>query len=114
MAEFDLLIIGGGWGGYSAAQTFAQGGRRVALVEANKIGGVCLHSGCIPTKALLETAATLRTVRTAADRGVIVTDLACAGATLWPIETRSWTVSTRGCKGCWNLSRSSGSKGRRG
>ena len=74
MADFDLLIIGGGWGGYSAAQTFAQGGRRVALVEADKIGGVCLHSGCIPTKALLETAAALRIISAAADRGVTVTE----------------------------------------
>ena len=70
MADFDLIIVGGGWGGYTAAQTLAQHGGRVALIEQDKIGGVCLHRGCIPTKALLETAAIARTARAAAAHGV--------------------------------------------
>lgn len=52
--EFDVAIIGGGPGGYSAAFRAAQLGMRIALVEVFKIGGVCLHAGCIPYKALLE------------------------------------------------------------
>lgn len=50
---FDLVILGGGSGGYAAALRGAQLGLDVALIEKNKLGGTCLHNGCIPTKALL-------------------------------------------------------------
>ena len=50
---FDLVILGGGSGGYAAALRGAQLGLDVALIEKNKVGGTCLHNGCIPTKALL-------------------------------------------------------------
>jgi len=53
-ADFDVAILGGGMGGYPAAIRASQLGLRVALVEADKLGGTCLHVGCIPTKALLE------------------------------------------------------------
>ncbi len=72
MTDFDLLVVGGGWGGYTAAQTAAQHGAPVALVEQDKVGGVCLHRGCIPTKALLETAALARAARVAPAHGVRV------------------------------------------
>src|SRR6201987_3315108 len=52
-AVFDLVILGGGSGGYAAALRAAQLGLDVALVEKDKLGGTCLHRGCIPTKALL-------------------------------------------------------------
>lgn len=52
--EYDVAILGGGTGGYTAAIRAAQLGKRVALVEQAKLGGTCLHLGCIPTKALLE------------------------------------------------------------
>jgi dihydrolipoamide dehydrogenase len=52
--DFDVAILGGGMGGYPAAIRASQLGLRVALVEAEKLGGTCLHVGCIPTKALLE------------------------------------------------------------
>ena len=55
-AEFDVLILGAGSGGYSCALRAAQLGLRVALVEKDKLGGTCLHVGCIPTKALLHAA----------------------------------------------------------
>jgi dihydrolipoamide dehydrogenase len=54
--EFDLVIIGGGSGGYACALRSAQLGKSVALIEADKVGGTCLHKGCIPTKALLHSA----------------------------------------------------------
>jgi dihydrolipoamide dehydrogenase len=57
MKKFDVLIIGGGPGGYRAAQLLAQGGKTVALFEKKKLGGSCLWVGCIPTK-LLQSAAT--------------------------------------------------------
>ncbi len=52
--DFDVAILGGGMGGYPAAIRASQLGLRVALVEADKLGGTCLHVGCIPTKVLLE------------------------------------------------------------
>jgi dihydrolipoamide dehydrogenase len=54
--EFDLVIVGGGSGGYACALRSAQLGKSVALIEADKVGGTCLHKGCIPTKALLHSA----------------------------------------------------------
>ena len=56
MAQFDLVILGGGSGGYACALRSAQLGLSVALIEAEKVGGTCLHKGCIPTKALLHSA----------------------------------------------------------
>ncbi|CAB4922527.1 unannotated protein [freshwater metagenome] len=56
MPEFDLVIIGGGSGGYACALRSAQLGKSVVLIEADKVGGTCLHKGCIPTKALLHAA----------------------------------------------------------
>ena len=53
MSNFDLVVLGGGSGGYAAALRGAQLGLSVALIEADKLGGTCLHRGCIPTKALL-------------------------------------------------------------
>jgi len=53
VSVFDLVILGGGSGGYACALRSAQLGLSVALIEADKLGGTCLHRGCIPTKALL-------------------------------------------------------------
>jgi dihydrolipoamide dehydrogenase len=68
--DFDLVVLGAGTGGYTAAFRAAQLGLRVALIDEDKIGGTCLHRGCIPTKALLESAAFLDKVRHAKDYGL--------------------------------------------
>ncbi len=68
--DFDLVVLGAGTGGYTAAFRAAQLGLKVALVDEDKIGGTCLHRGCIPTKALLESAAFAERVRHAKDYGV--------------------------------------------
>jgi dihydrolipoamide dehydrogenase len=68
--DFDLVVLGAGTGGYTAAFRAAQLGLKVALVDEDKIGGTCLHRGCIPTKALLESAAFADRVRNAKDFGV--------------------------------------------
>ena len=68
--DFDLVVLGAGTGGYGAAFRAAQLGLKVALVDEDKIGGTCLHRGCIPTKALLESAAFNERLRHAADFGL--------------------------------------------
>lgn len=71
-SHFDLIVIGGGPGGYAAALYGASAGLNIALIEQDKVGGTCLHRGCIPAKELLESAAVYRTVRHASDFGVNV------------------------------------------
>ena len=75
MAEnnFDLVILGSGSGGYAAALRGAQLGMSVALIERDKLGGTCLHRGCIPTKALLHSAEVADTTKEAAHFGVQAT-----------------------------------------
>ena len=68
--EFDLVVLGGGSGGYAAALRAAELGMRVALIERDKLGGTCLHKGCVPTKALLQSADVVETVKDAAKFGV--------------------------------------------
>jgi dihydrolipoamide dehydrogenase len=67
-------VIGGGWGGYHAAVTAAGHGLRTALVERDKLGGTCLHRGCIPTKVLLQTADLLAATRAGAELGMRVAE----------------------------------------
>lgn len=68
--NFDVVILGGGSGGYAAALRSAQLGKSVALIEKDKLGGTCLHRGCIPTKALLHSAEVADVTREAAAYGV--------------------------------------------
>lgn len=69
-SEFDLIIIGGGPGGYVAAIRAAQLGQRVVVVERDRLGGICLNWGCIPSKALLQNASVVETIQHASDFGV--------------------------------------------
>ena len=70
--RFDIVILGGGMGGYVAAIRAVQLGKTVALVEKDKLGGTCLHTGCIPTKALLHTAELYHDAQNSATSGVRV------------------------------------------
>jgi dihydrolipoamide dehydrogenase len=70
--DFDLVVLGAGTGGYTAAFRAAQLGLRVALVDEGKIGGTCLHIGCIPTKALLESAGLVERIRHAKVFGIVL------------------------------------------
>ncbi|MDN3443858.1 dihydrolipoyl dehydrogenase [Microbacterium sp. APC 3901] len=70
---FDIVVLGGGSGGYAAALRASELGKSVALIEKDKVGGTCLHRGCIPTKALLHAAEVAEHVRDAAHVGISAT-----------------------------------------
>lgn len=94
--DFDLVVLGAGTGGYAAAFRAAQLGLKVALVDEDKIGGTCLHRGCIPTKALLESASFIDKVRHAKDYGLTlpgepVVDYAAMAARRDAVVKRMWT-----------------------
>lgn len=74
--EYDLVIIGGGTGGYVAAIRASQLGLKTALVEKGKLGGTCLHAGCIPSKVLLRSAEVYRIAKQSEEFGVITSDVA--------------------------------------
>src|SRR5713101_2618355 len=70
--NYDIIVVGGGPGGYVAAIRAAQLGLKTAIVERESLGGICLNWGCIPTKALLRTAEVLETFRHAKEFGITV------------------------------------------
>lgn len=72
--DYDLVVLGGGTGGYVAAIRASQLGMQVAVVEKGELGGTCLHRGCIPSKALLRSAEVYRQTKEAADYGVDTKD----------------------------------------
>jgi dihydrolipoamide dehydrogenase len=68
--HFDVVVLGGGPAGYATALYGAAAGLNIAMVEAGRVGGVCLHRGCVPAKELLQTAEVLRTIQRAPDFGI--------------------------------------------
>ncbi len=76
MANFDLIVIGSGPGGYVAAIRASQLGMKVAVVEKAELGGICLNWGCIPTKALLKSANVFEYLQHASDYGITVKEAA--------------------------------------
>jgi dihydrolipoamide dehydrogenase len=94
--DFDLVVLGAGTGGYTAAFRAAQLGLKVALVDEDKIGGTCLHRGCIPTKALLESGAMMERIRHAKSLGIVLpgeptVDYEAMAANKDAIVKRMWT-----------------------
>jgi len=73
IGSYDLVVLGGGSGGYACALRAAELGKRVALIEKDRVGGTCLHRGCIPTKALLHAAEIADYARDSASFGVLST-----------------------------------------
>ncbi|MFD1360647.1 dihydrolipoyl dehydrogenase [Lentibacillus salinarum] len=73
--EYDLVVLGGGTGGYVAAIRASQLGMRVAVVEKDKLGGTCLHRGCIPSKSLLRSADVFKQTKEAGEYGIDTTSV---------------------------------------
>ncbi|AYD66904.1 dihydrolipoyl dehydrogenase [Achromobacter sp. B7] len=103
---FDLVVVGGGPGGYVAAIRAAQLGMSVALVERAELGGICLNWGCIPTKALLHSATVLRACQEASHYGV--TGTGEARADLAAMVARSRKVAGRLGQGVAHLMKKNG------
>jgi dihydrolipoamide dehydrogenase len=101
--QFDLVVIGGGPGGYAAAFYGASAGLNVALIERDTIGGTCLNRGCIPAKAFLETAAVNRHVMHAADFGINAT---ATGVDFGVAQSRKQTIVNNLVKGLTGLTKS--------
>jgi len=98
--SFDLIVLGAGTGGYSTAFRAAQMGLRTALVEEARIGGTCLHWGCIPTKAMLESADLYARIREATAFGLTVGE---TGVDMGTIAKRRTQVVERLTKGLMGL-----------
>lgn len=94
--QFDVVVIGGGPGGYVSAIRASQLGMKVALVEREHLGGICLNWGCIPTKALLRSAEVYRNIQHAKEYGLSVKDVSFD---LSKVVARSRDVSAQLTKG---------------
>ena len=97
---YDIVILGGGSGGYACALRAAELGKRVALIEKDKVGGTCLHRGCIPTKALLHAAEIADQARDSAAFGVRAS---LEGIDMPAVNTYKDKVVTRLWKGLTGL-----------
>lgn len=98
--QFDVVVLGGGPAGYAAALYGAAAGLKIAMVEESRVGGTCLHRGCIPAKELLQTAEVFRSVAGAADFGV---DTSEPTLDLGRSQTRKQSVVDRLTKGLESL-----------
>ena len=103
--SFDVIIVGSGPGGYVGAIRATQLGLRVACVEADALGGVCLNIGCIPTKALLTSALLVNEMREGAQHGIVAKDVTFD---LGPAQQRSRRVADQMRKGVGHLFKKNG------
>src|SRR6202167_6239299 len=94
ISSYDIVVLGGGSGGYACALRAAELGKRVALIEKDRVGGTCLHRGCIPTKALLHAAEIADHARDGAAFGVLSSfdgiDMAGVNAYKDRVVTGNW------------------------
>lgn len=98
--DYDIVILGGGTGGYVAAIRAAQLGLKTAIVEKEKLGGTCLHKGCIPSKALLRSAEVYATVKRSEEFGILTSDVSLSFA---KVQERKEKVVAQLYKGVQHL-----------
>jgi dihydrolipoamide dehydrogenase len=98
--DYDVVIIGGGTGGYVAAIRASQLGFKTAVVEKGKLGGTCLHAGCIPSKALLRSAEVYSNTKNAEEFGVIAPEV---GLDFSKVQARKEGITDRLFKGVQHL-----------
>src|SRR6478672_4473552 len=98
--EYDIVILGGGTGGYVAAIRASQLGFKTAVVEKGKLGGTCLHAGCIPSKALLRSAEVYSNTKNAEEFGVIAPEV---GLDFSKVQARKEAITDRLFKGVQHL-----------
>lgn len=94
--EFDLVVLGGGPGGYVAAIRAAQLGMKVAIVEKEKLGGTCLHRGCIPSKTLLRSAEVFATLKESDKYGIVADNI---GVQFEKVQARKQSIIESQLKG---------------
>jgi len=99
MSDYDVAILGGGPGGYTAALRAAQRGASVALIEQNHLGGTCLNVGCIPTKAMLHASELAYRARTATGLGLTLEHAALDGLTFMDRVVRTVSDLRKGVEG---------------
>lgn len=92
---YDIAVVGGGPGGYVAAIRAAQSGKKTCLIEKGEMGGVCLNAGCIPTKVLLKSVETLKSVRMAASYGITNLSFEKAELDMDAVQKRRKSVITQ-------------------
>lgn len=86
--KYQLIIIGGGPAGYTAAEAAGKAGLSVLLIEKNNLGGVCLNEGCIPTKTLLYSAKTYDGARHASKYAVNVSEVSLTWQKSLPVKVK--------------------------
>lgn len=103
--KYDIVVIGGGLGGYVAAIKAAQMGKNTCLIERSKLGGTCLNVGCIPTKVLLKSAEMVQEIKHAAEYGVRNIQVEDAILDLSAVQERKNTIVTKMVSGVSGLMR---------
>src|SRR5436305_12968597 len=101
MAEYDVIVIGGGPGGYVAAIRAAQLGQKTAVVERDKAGGRCLNYACIPAKTVLRTAEIYHDARNSENLGVVGTDVKLDWEALHQRREEVSQTLSSGVEGLW-------------
>jgi dihydrolipoamide dehydrogenase len=101
--EVDVAIVGGGPGGYTAAVRAAQAGRSVVIIERDKLGGTCLHRGCIPSKSLLRSAEVYATIGEASSYGISLPEGAAASVDWKAVLQRKNSIVDQLHKGLQSL-----------
>ncbi len=110
MATYDLIVIGAGPGGYTAAIRASQLGAKVLLAERDEVGGVCLNQGCIPTKSMIASAHALSTVRRAKEFGIGVPNAQAAFIEMATVVKRKEDIVSKLRSGIMQLIKGSGIK----